>query len=162
MSKKRFSQGLDDLFSDAAAAQHEGVDAITVVQAERRAPSHKNFAMGLDALLQEALEESLEKYDADQPDTMTPSRRSKSASFTSGSGQNFSGLDALIRQTIDVQEIHTDEASGKKRLTVAVDRSKLDKLKIIARLENSYLKDLLVNLIDGYIVEYTQQKGIDL
>jgi hypothetical protein len=43
-----------------------------------------------------------------------------------------------------------------------VDRSKLDKLKIIARLENSYLKDLLVNLIDGYIVEYTQQKGIDL
>ncbi len=61
-----------------------------------------------------------------------------------------------------MQEISNDEASGKKRLTVAVDRSKLDKLKVIARMENSYLKDLLVNLIDGYIEEYTQQKGVSL
>jgi len=162
MSKKRFSQGLDELFSETAAAQHEPLDAVAVAPVERRSGSLKNFASGLDALLQEALEESLEKYDSNQPDTMTPSRRSKSASFTGAAGQTFSGLDALIRQTIDVQEIHTDEASGKKRLTVAVDRSKLDKLKVIARLENSYLKDLLVNLIDGYIEEYTQQKGIDL
>jgi len=162
MSKKRFSQGLDDLFRDAAAAQHDPVDAVVVAQVERRSSSHKNFASGLDALLQEALEESLEKYDSNQPDTMTPSRRSKSASFTAASGHNVNGLDALIRQTIDVQEINADEASGKKRLTVAVDRSKLDKLKVIARLENSYLKDLLVNLIDGYIEEYTQQKGINL
>lgn len=166
MSKKRFSSGLDDLFSEAAAAMQQGGIEAAVVFApatERKAPSHKNFASGLDALLQEALEESLERYDSNQPDTTTPSS-AKSRAHRSGttSPAVLSGLDALIRQTIDVQEISSDEASGKKRLTVAVDRSKLDKLKVIARLENAYLKDLLVSLIDGYIEEYTQQKGVSL
>ena len=116
----------------------------------------------LDSLLQEALEESLERFDANQPDTTTPSGKTKTTSVISTYRPPMSGLDALIRQTIDVQEIATDEASGKKRLTVTVDRSKLEKLKAIARLENSYMKDLLVTLIDGYIEEYTQQKGIEL
>jgi hypothetical protein len=166
MSKKRFSSGLDDLFSEAAAAQHLGGIEAAVFSApamERKTPSHKNFASGLDALLQEALEESLERYESNQPDTTTPSSaKSRAQRSSSATPAVLSGLDALIRQTIDVQEISHDEASGKKRLTVAVDRSKLDKLKVIARLENAYLKDLLVNLIDGYIEEYAQEKGVSL
>jgi hypothetical protein len=43
-----------------------------------------------------------------------------------------------------------------------VDRTKLEQLKTIARLENSFLKDLLVDLIDEYITEYTQEKGLEL
>jgi len=162
MSKKKFSEGLDDLFSDTHAGHGSlfGADAVAARTHERKS-AHKNFMSDLDALLQEALEESLEKYDANQPDTTTPSGKSKSA----GSGAYrppISGLDALIRQTVDIHEITTDEASGKKRLTVAVDKTKLEKLKAIARLENAYMKDLLVNLIDEYIEEYKQQKGIEL
>ena len=165
MSKKRFSSGLDDLFSEAAAMQQGGIETATVFApaAERKTSPHKNFAAGLDALLQEALEESLERYDSNQPDTTTPSStKSRTQRSAMPSQSVMSGLDALIRQTIDVQEISHDEASGKKRLTVAVDRSKLDKLKVIARLENAYLKDLLVGLIDSYIKEYAQQKGVAL
>lgn len=165
MSKKRFSSGLDDLFSEAAAMQQGGIEAATIFApaTERKASPHKNFAAGLDALLQEALEESLERYESNQPDTTTPSSaKSRTQRTAAPSHSALSGLDALIRQTIDVQEISNDEASGKKRLTVAVDRSKLDKLKVIARMENAYLKDLLVSLIDGYIEEYTQQKGVSL
>lgn len=165
MSKKRFSSGLDDLFSEAAAAAQGGIEAAAVFApaAERKTSSHKNFASGLDALLQEALEESLERYESNQPDTTTPSSvKSRAQRSGAATPAMFSGLDALIRQTIDVQEISHDEVSGKKRLTVAVDRSKLDKLKVIARLENAYLKDLLVDLIDGYIEEYAQQKGVSL
>jgi hypothetical protein len=161
MSKKRFSQGLDDLFSEPQSGQPEGgifVAKLPIVQ-ERKA-AHKNFASGLDALLQEALEESLERYEANQPDSVTASSKSKATDLSTAPLR--SGLDALIRQTIDVQEIMSDEASGKKRLTVVVDRPKLDKLKTIARLENAYLKDLLVTLIDGYIQEYTQKRGVDL
>lgn len=162
MSKKRFSEGLDDLFSDAHAG-HESLfgTETSVATAPERKPAHKNFMADLDSLLQEALEESLERYDANQPDTTTPSGKTK-ATGANISYRPMTGLDALIRQTIDVQEIATDEASGKKRLTVTVDRTKLEKLKTIARLENSYMKDLLVHLIDEYIEEYTQQKGIDL
>lgn len=156
MSKKTFSEGLDDLFNNA----HEGEAA--VAQRPERRSGHKNFMSDLDSLLQEALEESLERYDANQPDTTTPSGKTKATSAATSFRAPMSGLDALIRQTIDVQEIATDETSGKKRLTVTVDRTKLEKLKAIARLENSYMKDLLVHLIDEYIEEYTQQKGIDL
>jgi len=158
MSKKTFSEGLDDLFNDA----YEGQAAVAVRPPERKS-GHKNFMSDLDSLLQEALDESLERFDANQPDNATPSGKSKATVQTAVSYRApMSGLDALIRQTIDVQEIVTDEASGKKRLTVAVDRAKLEKLKAIARLENSYMKDLLIQLIDEYIKEYTQQKGIDL
>jgi hypothetical protein len=38
----------------------------------------------------------------------------------------------------------------------------LEKLKAIARLENAYLKDLLTSLIDEYIEEYVQKKGVVL
>lgn len=165
MSKKRFSSGLDELFSEVASVRPGSIDATAVSSrsAERKAAaSHKNFASGLDALLQEALEESLERYEANQPDSTTASAKSRAQHSGNASAAVLSGLDALIRQTLDVQEISTDEASGKKRLTVAVDRSKLEKLKVIARLENAYLKDLLVTLIDGYIEEYAHQKGVAL
>ena len=160
MGKKRFSEGLDDLFNDAPAEQSHRDEA--PMPASERKGTHKNFLFGLDALLQEALEESLEKYESNQPDSTTPSARTKPASADSLSSKHLTGLDSLIRQTIDVHEINTDEATGKRRLTVAVDKTKVEKLKTIARLENSYLKDLLVTLIDGYINEYTQQKGINL
>ena len=163
MSKKRFSEGLDDLFSDAHSGHGNLFEADTAVAhgADRKS-AHKNFMADLDSLLQEALEESLERYESNQPDTTTPSGKTKATGANMGYRSAVTGLDALIRQTIDVQEIASDEASGKKRLTVAVDRTKLEKLKTIARLENSYMKDLLVQLIDEYINEYTQQKGINL
>lgn len=163
MSKKRFSAGLDDLFSDqyaTAMSAEGGVESAAPANTERRS-SHKNFASDLDSLLQEALEESLEKYESNQPDSVTASAKSRSQQ-SSGSRGIFSGLDALIRGTIDVQEVVADENTGKKRLTVAVDREKLEKLKTIARLENAYLKDLIVGVIDGYIEKYTHQKGIEL
>ena len=162
MGKKRFSEGLDDLFNNSRAEEQSGHATVVPETPHERKHAHKNFASGLDSLLQEALEESLEKFEANQPDSVTQSGKSKSGNADVYRSPLRSGLDALIRQTIDVQEIVNDEQSGKKRLTVAVDRSKLEKLKVIARLENSYLKDLLVSLIDGYIEEYSQQKGFDL
>ncbi len=72
------------------------------------------------------------------------------------------GLDALIRQTIDIQDLEKEEQRGIRRLTVAVDREKLEKLTAIARMENAYLKDLLLELIDDYISEYADQKGLPL
>lgn len=158
MSKKKFSEGLDDLFRDQHTGETHWSHASDAPPRERKA-AHKNFMHDLDALLQEALEESMEKLDADAnlPAASTPRTKSKS----SAGAYAMSGLDALIRQTIDVQELHTDEETGKKRLTVAVDKTKLEKLKAIARLENAYLKDILVQLIDEYIREYTKEKGID-
>ncbi|MBL7828332.1 MAG: hypothetical protein JNJ57_17000 [Saprospiraceae bacterium] len=161
MAKKRFSEGLDDLFSDSKATVNDLFGSATTAAqpAQERRHGHKNFMSDLDSLLQEALEESL----ANQTDDTAPvSNKSKSTVRRSDPDALPHGLDALIRQTIDIQEIVTDEASGKKRLTVAVDKTKIEKLKTIARMENAFLKDLLVELIDSYIQEYTKRKGLNI
>lgn len=167
MSKKRFSEGLDDLFSSSNANQGEAFGQALVlsspaVPAGERKSVNKSFASDLDSLLQEALDESLERYESNQPDSVSASAKTKATPSHGLRAPMRSGLDSLIRQTIDVQELVTDETTGKKRLTVAVDRPKLEKLKAIARLENAFLKDLLVGLIDEYIEEYTQEKGVSL
>ncbi len=158
MSKKRFSEGLDNLFYDSPVVMEEA--GKSVAYSERvggRAAHGKNFVSDLDALLQEALDESSERYESRQA---SMPGKSKSASAQGGMSRPvLSGLDALIRQTIDVRELGVDEL-GKKRLTVAVDKPKLDRLKSIARLENAYLKDILVGLIDEYLDKYGRERGV--
>ncbi len=164
MSKKKFTDGLNDLFSDDyRSPEASGISEFSVRQPqERKHHPVKSFASDLDALLQDAMEESMERLETrDQNQRQNASSKTKSR-FAEKMAGAFSGLDALIRETIDVQELTREEISGVKRLTVAVDRSKLEKLKTIARLENAFLKDLLVDLIDEYITEYTKEKGLAL
>jgi len=167
MSKKRFSEGLDDLFNSRHANDGELFGSTVVLTAptgasERKASSHKSFMTDLDSLLQEAMDESMERYESNQPDSVSASSKTKASNPDALRAPMRSGLDNLIRQTIDVQDFSTDESTGKKRLTVAVDRPKLEKLKAIAKLENAFLKDLLTNLIDEYLEDYNQKKGVDL
>lgn len=161
MSKKRFSEGLDDLFIDSKANVGGlfGHNVAIAAPASERRSGHKNFMSDLDALLQDALDESLDKHQTNRTDDGILSNKSKSAARDSSTFLP-NGLDALIRQTIDIQEITTDEASGKRRLTVAVDKTKIEKLKTIAKLENAYMKDLLISLIDEYIEEYTRKNEL--
>ena len=157
MAKKKFSEGLDDLFSNEATEQQPWGHASDSPARERKSGS-KTFMDDLDELFHEALDESLRKLDVEPSAAATTSTKSKS---TGAYRAPLSGLDALIRQTVDIQEIAADESSGKKRLTVAIDGEKLQQLKAIARLENAYLKDVVVQLIDEYIREYSDGKGVD-
>lgn len=163
MSKKRFSSGLDDLFADLHEnAAGSAMSEMTVrYSGDRKTPSVKSFASDLDALLQDAMEDSLDRLEARENNEETSTGKTKSK-MAGNHQHNIAGLDALIRETIDVQELSQEESSGVRRLTVAVDRTKLDKLKTIARLENAYLKDLLTELIDSYIQEYTEEKGLKI
>lgn len=170
MSKKRFSSGLDDLFKDDMPVEEAAGNSTSIyssgtatIKALDRKTGSKNFVSDLDALLQEAIDESFEKFEARQQQlgSISPGKTKSTASSGMPQRSVLTGLDALIRQTIDVKDIVEDEM-GKKRLTVTVDKPKLDKLKTIARMENSFLKDILVGLIDGYINDYSNKKGIEL
>lgn len=154
MSKKRFTDGLDDLLSTPPAIHESTPEPNAAPERPRRASGGKTFSTDLDALLSEALEESLEKLESGKQLQHKVKKEDRPERLT--------GLDALIRQTLNMDNFTIDEETGKKRLTVAVDKMKLDKLKVIARLENAYLKDIMVSLIDEYIQSYTQEKGINL
>ena len=114
MSKKRFSEGLDDLFSSGNDSHGELFGHALVLTApsdksERKSSAHKSFMTDLDTLLQEALDESLERYESKQPDSGSASSKTKTVNPEPNRPPEYSGLDTLIRQTIDVQELATDE-----------------------------------------------------
>ena len=153
MSKKRFSEGLDDLLKDINNVETEEVAKETQPAASGRSSS-KSFASDLDAVLNDALDESLDRFEN------APDQSLAGKSKTRNTGKNLGGLDSLIRQTIDVSELTRDEKTGKKRLTVAVDREKLEKLKSIAKLENSYLKDIVVEIIDEFLQDYIRKNDL--
>jgi hypothetical protein len=160
MAKKQFSSGIERLFLDDDGRDETvgGISEVSVrTRTERKSTGTKSFAHDLDALLQEALEDSLNRYDA-ETQRVPQALKSKAAQVTGPSSSG--GLDMLIRNTIDIQELERDVQTGTSRLTVAVDRTKLDQLKTIARRENAHVKSLLTGLIDEYIKQYMQEKGI--
>jgi hypothetical protein len=155
MSKKKFSEGLEDLFKDMQEFNEAGLPQSEPPGQRNTAPrsGQKTFAQELETVMQE-------DYD-DMPESApSASMQGKSKSREALRRALFSGLDALIRPTIDVQELNEEEQSGKKRLTVALEKVKLEKLKMIARMENSYMKDILIGLIDEYIEHYSREKGL--
>ena len=156
MSKKKFSEGLEDLFKDLQ--EFENADLKTTEPQSPRggtAPrsGQKTFAQELETVMQE-------DYDEMPESAPSTSMQGKSKSREAMRRALFSGLDSLIRPTIDVQELTDEEQSGKKRLTVALEKVKLEKLKLIARMENSYMKDILISLIDEYLDKYSRDKGL--
>lgn len=158
MSKKKFSEGLDELLSDQSIETSTDWGYASDSPTRERKTGSKNFMDDLDDLFHQALDERFEQLEAEPPTASTPRTKSKS---TIAQRSSMSGLDGLIRQTIDIQEITADEASGKKRVTVAIEKAKLLQLKTIARIENAYLKDIMVQLIDEYLEKYQANKGTD-
>lgn len=159
MSKKKFSEGLEDLLKDLEAFNEEEAAAQPPAPAGRRQPgvrsNLKSFASELETVMQDDDRE-------EAPESSAPSAalQGKSKSHEAIRRALFHGLDSLIRPTIDVQEMDSDEQAGKKRLTVALEKVKLEKLKMIARMENSFMKDILISLINEYIDRYSRDKGL--
>ncbi len=174
MSKKTLKDGLESLFGMPPASVEEetafmGDNVLpegkkTKKAAQRkssdnrsRSGSSKSFTADLESLFQTVVKESVaeEKKKATRekqrtlgtPQTDTPEKPRRP----------MSGLDALIRQTVETNKEEIKRAAvpkEKKRVTFVFDKKKLLKLKTIAKLEKAYLKDIIGGLISEYLEEY--------
>ena len=165
MSKKRFTDGLESLFSvenkedvsgEGTAFLREASDqGDTAILKAKSRTSRKNFTTDLDTLLEEALQESFEEKMAQRETEKKPDQ----SKYQNQARRPMTGLDVLIRRTVETGEVEENRRNGTKRLTVTFDKSKIAKLKRIARLEKAYLKDILGELVEGYIERYEKDKG---
>lgn len=164
MSKKRFTSGLESIFDDAAEAiltesvalvDNVPLSAQPVKRVKARGSS-KDFSSDLDSLLEEALRDDSEETARSGAGSSAPGKKNATKPL---SPRAQSGLDALIRQTIQFSIEEQEDSPAIKRVTFTVDKNKLDKLKMIARVEKAYLKDILSKIVAEYIREYEQQKG---
>lgn len=160
LSKKKFKAGLESLFDESTDGFLQESVAL-VDKPERRKPekvkrirargNSKNFTSDLDTLLEEALSESDDNQYRQEEATGSFEPKGKKRPIA------ISGLDALIRKTIDVKYVNDETEKRTKRLTISLEKKKLQKLKQIARVEKSYLKDILGSLIGEYIQKYEQE-----
>lgn len=171
MAKKNFIDGLDSIFGDDNNSEELNIitkeeESTSKKPARKKRSSSKDFTADLDSLLQEALQESVEKHVAKRKKKTLPVAKSKRPMQRGRIKRTLSGLDALIRQTVSSSEMEiinqpsTDPSQPKKkRVTFSFDREKVDKLKSIARLEKSYIKDIVNGIVSEYIDEYEKSKG---
>ena len=132
-------------------------DLASVSSVVTRKTTSKNFTSDLDSLFNdafsEAVEERVEKMrrsaGIDDPFDEPKMRLHK---------QPLSGLDALIRSTIDTSLAGLDHAAI-KRLTIMVESQKIDKLKSIAKLERSFVKDIVNGMLTEFINDYEKRTG---
>jgi hypothetical protein len=176
MSKKRFTTGMEDLLHEASqtspvyieggekpaqnisplVGKSSPTEEISLMGESSPAPlkrTHgKKFSDDLQTFLQEAFDASFEKY-------TDPNYVQDDASIKKRTLKPMAGLDAILRSTVDPKSMRLGSGNT-RRLTLVFDENKLNKLKSIARLERSYLKDIIDEIVESFIKEYEVKKGL--
>lgn len=168
MAKKRFTDGLSNLFDNPfdepetpaqnpttadeenaahkAPAEEESIEVDIPLSSgkARKKLSSKGFTNSLDSFLSD----SFEREAAKQPASNGPVRSRR---------RRRGGLDLLIRSTVQ----HDDEdrnprdakAANTKRVTLIFRKDHLADLKELAKERKMYLKDLVQEMVAGYLEE---------
>ncbi len=165
MAKKRFTDGLESLFEEPRDKKPAGNELLLFPVEEKPASSAKtprkekgkkspgkSFTNDLQSFLQEAFEEAFEERLQPKKNSSPAKKRVKKRRRKARSG-----LDALIRSTVQPSSLELLDKPT-RRLTVTFDLQKLEKLKNIARLEKTYLKDIIDEIVGEYISKYDQKK----
>lgn len=161
MSKKKFTAGLESLFSegDVANEMHQEDSSLLFPSEDsgekkqkkpREAPkrSGKNFTDDMQGFLADTFEESFERQMAQRKEKPSPNKIIKKRSR-----RPVSGLDLLIRSTVEASSVEVD-AKKSRRITLVFDVDKIDKLRSIARDKKTYLKDIIDEIVSEFIDEY--------
>ncbi len=152
MAKKRFAAGMEDLFNTDTAEIRVLTSALSdsdedslqeeVVVSERR-PASKRFSSQLEALLAEAFDNISEEG----------SNFTTSEEADEQSRRPRSGLDLLIRSTTSDTDDFKPQSHTTRRVTLIFPKEHLEKLKLLAKQENIYLKDIINRLVSKYLTE---------
>ncbi len=178
MSKKKFKKGLESLFGDwggepiddtvlelertdepQSSEQKEKPVAHSKKDTDRKTNAGKNFTTDLDALFQdvvyESIDEQFEKRKEKKKKKPSAEKKKPKEKKKRKVIPRSGGLDSLIRSTVEGSIMQIESTSNKKRVSFVFDKEKLKKLKSIAKIKKSYLKDV----IDEVVAEYLQKYG---
>jgi len=166
VSKKKFKDGLGSIFSgfkedELLASTYTETETLEAPKAQKKKDkkraSTKSFSADLEALFKSSLTDTI----VEQVEQATKDVKADQMQVVNkiGNKKKPIGLDALIRQTVETSKVEVAAPKTQKRVTFVFDKSKLLKLKSIAKLEKAYLKDIIGGLVSEYIDEYEEDKG---
>jgi len=181
VSKKKLKKGLESLFGDwgepiedigvIELESTEGTDSLSF-RTDREKPhskkdevkkplAGKNFTTDLDSLFQETMRESVVEQLSKKKDK--PKKKKNKADAPKAKKRRViprsGGLDSLIRSTVEDSMMVIEPTSNNKRVSFVFDKSKLKKLKSIAKIKKSYLKDIIDEVVAAYLEEFEGKHG---
>jgi hypothetical protein len=135
------------LSAESTNAKNSNPSTETISPETSKKAQGKRFTDDLQAFLMEAFEESFERQMQQVP---------AEAEIKKRSSKTMEGLDALIRSTVEPKVQFDQHAT--RRLTLQFDERKLEKLKTIARMEKTLLRDIIDGIVEEYIARWEKQK----
>lgn len=170
MAKKRFTDNFDSLFGDPmeelqpekeetnATGKASGEHPVQTDEDSKKAGG-KDFTDSLQSFLSETFEASFEKHMAE-----AENKKKQAARTSRKPRRRRSGLDMLIRSTVEPSKIEIEEGDQprRRRITLTFEPQKLEKLKNIAKVEKAMLKDIINDIVGEYIRQYEIEKGNNL
>lgn len=173
MGKKQFNSDFDKFFGKASSTSTAASEETATVVAENKEAEKnevgvskastnstpvKSFQNNLHDFLQntfeEAFQEQMEARKNPRPEGDIP---------LSKKGKPMGGLDSLIRSTVDPNSIritHTRTAEGGniRRISLAFKERQIEKLRKIANLKRTMLKDIIYQVVEEYINDFEQKE----
>jgi hypothetical protein len=164
LAKKRFTDSFESLFGDPmeenqpqeqeTPSGERSREEAEASDADKKKISGKDFTDSLQSFLSETFEESFERQMAETRKKDLPAEKPKR------SRRRRSSLDMLIRSTVEPTKIEIEgDAPKRRRITLTFEPQKLEKLRQIARVERSMLKDIINEIVGEYIRKYETDKG---
>ncbi len=167
MAKKRFTDGLESLMGESSGSKAQVKELLLFPELvsdppppkyEKRA-SQKGFAAELQSFLTEAFEESFEaQMSLLERDMDSSSHQQQAASSSKPVRRPPTGLDALIRSTIEPETMNVQEYPT-RRIVLTFDEEKIEKLQKIANVKKTVLKDMISEIVSNFIRTYEKKKG---
>lgn len=169
MSKKSFTDGLESLFS--GPKEKEALDTLAPprrkkpgrrTMGEQDTPEHaedrparrsgqKTFSMDLDAFLADVLNEGLQEELA-----RAEPRKETVDSPAPDESPHGEGIDALIRSTLDTSTMEITPGKT-RRVTFFFDADKVERLKVLARQENIFMREMISRIVAEYMARLEDQ-----
>ena len=144
---------MDDLFANLGEETMDpgsGQGKLTgKKEARKEGRPEKDFTSDLQSFLHQAFEESFEEQLREEAQNAGKSSEKKSAA-------SFTGLDALIRSTLEPASMAIDP-KAMRRLVVTFNEAQLEKLRTIAKLEKTYLKKIINDIVEDFIKQYEKK-----
>jgi hypothetical protein len=156
VTNKGFKEGLESLLAEAWREDFQEKTSLFVTNGTSskrnvKTSGGKHFSDNLNSLLEEALRESI----IEQTQSF---KEEEQLEIRPRTNRPTTGLDNLIRSTVETSRIEINNGNI-RRVTFVFEEEKIEKLKTIARIEKSYLKNIIDDIVSEYINSYEQKKG---
>ena len=152
---------MESLFGDPAVAgmspflvDEQETPKQAIIKKTRKRASSKNFTSDLESLFLDTPSNDI----PEQIEQTSVSKRTKG--IKRRTEKPVVGLDALIRRTIEEnKEGLPTVASIRKRITITMEKKKLEQLKEIAKEKKTYLRNIIDELVSEFLKDNTLQDG---